>query len=294
MISINKRIFIQLFMAMCIPLIASAGTVKDMYKRSAGGTYIAPSKKDVEKAKLLFSKVLRGDEDKNLAAEWHRLGFELSRIRERDETFIVVREHSKKGGGFYLFRNGEGKSVAIQAPHRFYDERTGVIVRKLMLEGQFRAAAWNTVGRYEDKEHKTKRADMSHQERSFFQAFTLAFSEVFPEGNIVQFHGFSQSKRSSHAGRTSDIIISSGSRSSSQAAMDIWERLKAQEIGVVRLFPHEVSELGATQNSNARALRQKGFHGFIHVEMSKHLRVRLSREKALRRDLYHSLVGETP
>jgi len=279
---------------MCIPLMASAGVVKDMYKKSAGGSYISPSEKDVEEAKLLFSKILQGDEGKNLASRWRRLGFELSRIRERDETFIVVHEHSKKGGGFYLFRNGHGKPVALQAPHRFYDEKTGVIARKLMLEGQFRAAAWNTVGRYEDKEKKSKNADMSHQDNSYFQAFTLAFSEVYPEGNIVQFHGFSQKKRSSHAGRTSDIIVSSGSKVSSQAVMDIWESLKGKEIGIVRLFPHEVSELGATQNSNALALRRKGFQGFVHVEMSKHLRSRLSKEKALRRDLYNSLVGESP
>jgi hypothetical protein len=88
-----------------------------------------------------------------------------------DQQMVIIEEHQSRrsGRGLYAIRIPVVDPIMVQAPHRFFDTKTGVITKQLFQRQNIQAAAWNTVHR--------KHYDMAHQSRSFFNSFTRVMIE---------------------------------------------------------------------------------------------------------------------
>ncbi len=264
-----------------------AKSLRKALAAAKGGKYVAPSSAEVREAEALFIRTLQGEQSQDLQNAWQAQGFMLGTLTQNGTTFTVVQEVNEKrtGRGFYLFRQKGGLPVALQAPHSYKDLYTRKIARKLMREGNYVAAGWNTVPRYGRNKYK-EFADMAHLDDTIFQAFGRAFAKQYPTGTIAQLHGFAQGYRKTVVGKTADLIFSGTTKRPSQRVLETGDCLKSQLTDfVVRIYPNEIGELGGTTNSNAKDLRARGFNNFFHVEMSKALRARLRKDKQVRGQL---------
>ncbi|AZQ69201.1 hypothetical protein EF888_19930 [Silicimonas algicola] len=234
-----------------------------------------------DRAQAVAASLLRGLPTSNLVHELNALGLALL---PRNGGRTLLREPGKEGVGLgsYLLVPG-GAPVLLQAPHSDTDLDTGRILDFLLVEGNFASGAWNSVPRAFEADGGRVNADLTRAPVSFFNSFGLAFAEVHPEGLVVQIHGHAREKRRSAEGRSASVIVSSGTHEPSAQARAVANCLAAtMPEETVRLFPEEVCELGATINTNGRALRAAGFSGFVHLELSRELRWKLVAEAGLR------------
>lgn len=244
-------------------------------------TYQPPSATELTRAEKLFAHTLRGDwAAPELKAGWDELGFGFYEVPAQGERFWLVSEPPGKefGRGWYLFRTNSESAVALEAPHARNDIHTGTIALRLFLAGQARVLAASTITRH--------RADMAHLNNTFFQACTLAFAETCPAGLVVQLHGF---ESENHDGLRADIVASAGTRLPESWLGDWVERLKHATSLTVLAYPRDTRQLGALHNSQGEELHQAGRCRFLHVEMTKELRDRLTRDRQLRRTILDSL-----
>ena len=121
-----------------------------------------------------------------------------------NDGIMVLQElpNAKQGRGIFAVKKSVSKHWLLQAPHADSDLYTGKIASRLFLEGDFQAAQWNTV--------KRDISDMAHTPNTYWQSFTQAFAEQYPDAKIIQLHGFDQSHRKTEAGESSDMILSAG------------------------------------------------------------------------------------
>ncbi|MDX8405204.1 MAG: hypothetical protein R8K50_03545 [Mariprofundus sp.] len=263
-----NRSAVMMAMMMTVAPVAACATVAEMLSTaSSGGDYQTPDTAALEQAEILFQRCFT-DCDAQTAQQWQKLGFEVIKTELNDQPVIVIQEKSKRGRGFYLFRPHSSSTTVIQAPHSFKDMRTRQILLQLMQEGDFRAAAWNTVPRHYQRHGVRVDSDMAHLPSSYFLAFSRAFARRFSAGRLIQLHGFAQSKRRSASGADAAMVISSGSRDTTAAVLRMGSCLQRADFGAVRVYPRDIHELGATTNTIGRALRLLGHQGFVHIEMS--------------------------
>jgi hypothetical protein len=192
------------------------------------------------------------------------------------EHFITLQElpTAKQGRGFFAINPAVKNTWLLQAPHADSDLYTGKIVSRLILSGEFKAAQWNTV--------KRNISDMAHTPDTYWQAFTQAFAGLYPEGKIIQLHGYEQDLRKTQAGETSDMILSAGHDKPPEWVQQTAACLKKALSWRVSLYPVDISELGGTTNVQGQLLRRLGHNGFLHIEMSKALRQALLDNAELR------------
>lgn len=208
-------------------------------------------------------------------------------VRSVDEPFrglaIEEPEGACRGGGTYLLRSqGETLPLLISAPHRGADRLTGPLALRLFVEGRAAVAAWNSVPRHSRCGDGT--SDLARLQRHPFTAFTAGFARTTPAGRIVQVHGFDPARRTTPEGQAASIILSSGSRARSAAVDTVASCLRSSFPDErVAVFPADVRELGALRNVQGRRLREIGFDGFVHAELSLDLRERLMGDSALGR-----------
>lgn len=261
--------------------------------------YVAATPAEAARSEELFLRLLRGERGEDLAAGLRALGFALEVLRLGDEALAVVREApgAATGKGLYVVRrpaNGIAP-VALQAPHRFFDEDTGTIAARLLAEElRFAAAAWNTVPRHYDDAATGRRvdSDLAHAPVSHLNAFTRAFARAHPGGLVAQLHGFDQGRRRSASGAEADMIASGGTDTPGRQVRARVACLRMATPWKVLLFPEDVRELGGTTNTNAAALRTLGGQAeFLHLEMARDLRRDLVRQPALRARLAECLAG---
>lgn len=198
-------------------------------------------------------------------------------------ALIEEPEGECRGGGSYVLRQEQTTvPLLISAPHRSADRLTGTLTMQLFVEGRARAAAWNSVQRR--NACGEAQSDVARLRRHPFTAFSTAFARAFPDGRVVQIHGFDKERRRTEAGRTASLILSSGSRSvgSHVEVVAACLRRNLTSLGVA-IFPRHVRELGATRNAQGIRLRSAGFGGFVHAELSLELRQDLMRDEELRR-----------
>lgn len=242
----------------------------------------------------LFERLLAEGTSPALLRKMYDLGFVVEkRTPSEGVSLIFVRESPERsdGKGFYVILES-GRPVLLQAPHRYKDVGTGLIVARLMEEHNFRAAGWNTVPRWYEGTSGRIDADLAHIEASHFNAFGIAFARVFPEARVVQIHGFSRDKRNTASGRSANIIVSSGTHRPGDAAGAIADCLASTlTTETVLLYPTQVRELGATTNTNAQALRKAGFENFVHIELSREIRDTLLVDPDLRARFAESIAG---
>lgn len=242
--------------------------------------YVDAGAAEIAAAEQQFKQLLAANSRTAADAAWRQLGFESPATREGGILVLRERADQRHGRGFYALRASAGAPILLQAPHQYYDAYTGAIARKLFLESDAVAAAWNTASR-----HQTKASDLVHIQNSYYHAQSRAFATLHPQGLILQLHGFSVGKRKSAAGRGAAAIISSGTRTPSPAATALAACLTSH-LGIpALLYPRDVQELGATRNTVAADLRRQQFTGFLHLEMSEELRRRLTNDAAARQVL---------
>lgn len=245
-------------------------------------TYQPPAEAELTRAEKLFAHTLRGDwAAPELKAGWDDLGFGFYEVAAQGERFRLVSEPPGKefGRGWYLFRTNRDSTVALEAPHARNDIHTGTIALRLFLAGQARVLAASTITRH--------RADMAHLNDTFFQACTLAFAEACPTGLVVQLHGF---ESENHNRLKADIVASAGTRLP-EPWLGAWvERLKHTTSLAVLAYPRDTRQLGALHNLQGQELHATGGCRFLHVEMTRELRDRLTRDQQLRRTVLDSLT----
>ncbi|CAM2064810.1 hypothetical protein SCOR_05515 [Sulfidibacter corallicola] len=238
-----------------------------------------PSSGELQRVQRLFLQTLRGDRGQELQRQWRALGCRFAPLG--DGTIWILEETRREGRGFYAFRPIEALPVVIQAPHVFHDLGSGPIVARLFTENRWLAAAWNTAPRRAKLDDGSK-LDLSNRDDTYFQAFTLAASQVMTRGRVVQIHGFDAAKRRTAQGRKSAVILSSGQRKPGTTLTTIGGCMTALELGEVRLFGVDVFELGATRNKQGRLLQGVAGVAFVHLELNRATRERLERESSLR------------
>lgn len=194
---------------------------------------------------------------------------------------LVEKEEDCRGRGSYLLRPEAELPLALVAPHRGSDRNTGRLAELLFAEMPAAAAAWNSAPRRAGAD--CPGGDPVRHETHYLTAFSLGFAERHPEGRIVQLHGFERSRRESSAAQLAQMIVSAGTEEPDIALFGLADCLS---IGfapsVVAVYPNDVAELGALTNRQGQALRERGFTGFVHLEISAELRSRLVRDAELR------------
>lgn len=232
--------------------------------------YQTPTQKDLETAQQLFYSLFTSSPTEINTTAWDSLGFEVQKIG----SFILIQEKqtAQTGKGAYAFNTLKASSLVLEAPHRPSDKHTGPIAVQLMEEGLFLAGAWNSVHR--------KKADLGKEELSYFNAFTAAFGQAFPEGTILQLHGFDEETHDLDA----DIILSA-TVSDPPPLFYIYKKCLQKLPAVVMSYPESVDVLGGTKNINAKKFREVAKKGlFLHMEMGLPFRERLLNDEALRRN----------
>lgn len=244
--------------------------IKKSYTPDA--TYVTPKQEDLERAKKLFYNLFSSTDFKIDVQAWNSLGFKVERLG----VFLVIKEKESEqtGKGVYIFNTTKPSKIVIEAPHRPSDLHTGTIAIQLVEEGPFLAAALNTVHR--------KKVNFTSEDRTYFNAFTEAFGEAYPQGNIIQLHGF---EGESH-GYSTDLILSSTVLSPPPIFYQYGECLKKLPLKA-SLFPRDIKGLGGTKNINAMKLRDSGNKGlFLHLELSITLREKLKNNKEFRKSFF--------
>lgn len=244
------------------------------------------------RVEYLFLRMFQGERSMQLRQAWLSLGFNMQLVNDRGAEFLVLYESEgmRIGRGLYVFRQSLPQPIALQAPHSFQEYHTREIVLDMMREAHVAAAAWNTVPRSIPQYGATIDADVAHQENSFFKAFSRAFAIHYANGRILQVHGFDQQKRTTQAGATAAMIISSGRQIPTPAALAAGQCLKQHIPGPVHIYPHDVLELGATTNAIGRALMQLGHAGFLHLEISRKMRERMRNDASLRQSVLQCMA----
>lgn len=246
--------------------------------------YAAPSTDELATMQKLFARLLKGEPVNAMASDLQALGWAVFTETAGGVTWTIVAEtgNQRRGRGLYAFSN-TGRH-AIQAPHVPSDELTGRILLRYADDGLPRALAWNTVPR--------RTADLAHLDGTYLIAFSRAFAQAYPSEKILQLHGFDARRRRSANGAQSSAIISAAHKNPQSELKSAVKCMKQKIEKRTRLYGVDVHELGAMTNSVARALRNEGYKGFVHVEMSLPLREQLADDPAKRQVLLDCLGGK--
>ncbi len=269
---------------------AGSGSLGDLLKKARSDNYVVPAEEEIRQAEAGFRRwfAAGGHHEAEMSVEGAALnipGLEPFALVEPGIVVLTERPDNRNGRGLFAARMEGGAPLMIQAPHQYYDLRTGTIARHLFLESPAVAAAWNTFHRY----HRND-SDLVHIPDSYLHALSRAFADLYSEGRILQLHGFSRANRETPAGRRAEAILSDGSDYPPENLARLTECL-SQSLGIrALLYPRDVRELGATTNTLAADLRRRGFDGFVHLELDPGLRKRLASDAGARKLLVQCVL----
>ncbi|MXO86832.1 hypothetical protein GRI38_12425 [Altererythrobacter aurantiacus] len=248
------------------------------------------STSEMRRAERMFEEAVASPSEASWQQPARSSGFQID--RHSDFTALTETEGDCRGRGIYLLRNqGASSPVAVTAPHRGSDRHTGTLAEMLFREGGLAAAGWNSAPRRKSAECSAH-GDLAKARRHFFTAFTTGFAQVYPQGRVVQLHGFDRQRRSSGAGRAADFIVSDGTDRPGDRLLALSECLTfALPEWNVRVYPLDAAELGGLSNVQGEALREIGFAGFVHVEISLAARRALLEKEDMRRHFVQCLMA---
>lgn len=243
-----------------------------------------PDRARFDEAQRMFAHALAGRPLSLLHDEAAAVGLVASGTsREWQGAVLTEAADDCKGRGTYLVReDGGALPLAVTAPHRGADQHTGTLAASLFLESRAAAAAWNSAPRNPqvDCPHAL---DLARERYHPFTAFALAFARRYPEGLLVQLHGFDRKNRYEAVARDASMILSNGTREPDARLLELADCLSLSLAPhSARVFPVETGELGALANAQGMALRGAGFNGFVHLELSAELRRDLVGDDTLR------------
>ncbi len=272
----RRWLLLLCLISICTPLPLWADAADDWFDLAAGGDYFAADRDELQTAEQLFGESLAGRFDR---AAWSAAGFEV--VDGGRYWWIREREGERRGRGSWWIARQGGSSLALIAPHRFKDLHSGDIALALAQSGDYAVVAWNSVPRSYRRAGEMIDADLAHLAASWHTALAAAFARYQPHGRLIQLHGFAAEKRNSAAGAASAVIVSAGHRRPGKGLLDLAACLGRSGVGEVRHYPQQVSELGGTTNRIGARLREVGFDGFVHLELSLPVRRRLLEEPLL-------------
>lgn len=240
-----------------------ANELDDLLKQASGKVNISAA--TAEELQLFEDKLISVFNNGTNSGDWQGLG--IQQLTHKDFTTLQELPTARHGRGFFAINTRAAHNWLLQAPHGDSDLYTGKIASRLFFEGGFKAAQWNTV--------KRDISDMAHTPNTYWQAFTQAFAQQYPDGKIIQLHGFEQGSRKTATGEASDMILSAGHSLPPQWLQQTFVCLKNAFPMRVSLYQFDVKELGGTTNVQGQLLRSLGHDGFLHIEMSKTMRRQL-------------------
>ncbi len=244
------------------------------------------------------------------------LGFELEEWVIEGVTLwaLVEPDSRRRGGGIYLFRRdapvlGERPLRLLQAPHSYYDTRTGLLALTLLVRGSADARPdvlfANSMHRYGRPGGEVPATpvptDLSHNPDHLFSAMTDTLARTHGRVQVVQLHGFAhldkEKKTEAKGAKTNtagkeeiedkaekkavEAVVSAGLREHSSVRARSTAKALRSVLQEVRVFPEEVDQLGATTNVQGKLLRMVPRSSFVHVELSKNARDRLANDPGL-------------
>ncbi|MCP4806810.1 MAG: hypothetical protein GY884_15815 [Proteobacteria bacterium] len=206
------------------------------------------------------------------------MGFSV-RVDE-ENGWVVMEPATEAADGLYVVRMTESSPVIVQAPHAWYDLKTGRLASLLFEEGTGQLLMLNSGQRY-----AFERADLAHADDTYYQAFTIAAAQSLDQPLVVQLHGFAdENSRAS-------TVLSPGSALADPAdlADSRWD--------LTGLLPgrsksgDSVPKLAGRTNSQGIALSSHA--RFLHLELSKKARSELVQEPEVRAELAEMLEDWT-
>ena len=215
-------------------------------------------------AQRLFNELLAGAASDILPVDFERRAAELGLEVQFQPGAVVL--HGQ--GGIFAVRLGDPEipALILQAPHAWYDFKTGRISGGLFDAGVSRALFLNGGQRYGGVDGEDKRFDVAHRHDTLFQAATLGASQGLIDPLVVQLHGYGPKTSPAAA------VVSRGGA---------LEPLAVQEQAIVdlgRLFAslgdvhagEDEPLLAARANAQSHVLA--GRARFLHVELGKQAR----------------------
>lgn len=284
----NKKLFLAWVFYLFIISFSCFSEEKDLERMFAqafqGGSYQEISEIELSSVEILFEKVLQGNVTTELKSLWKNVGYEMIVFSGEKGNTVILKEltNAKFGRGFYWINLGLSKKYALEIPHVPFDKLTKEISFQLISEEKFFAMAWNTVPRSYSTGKEIIDSDLAHLEKSHLMAFSRAISKLFPEGKIIQIHGFSNNKRKTKEGKMADMVVSSASKVPSEWVLKYANCMKHLSPHLIFVYPAEVAELGAITNTVALDLQKNGYFGFVHIEMNERFRAEMISSNVLR------------
>ncbi|MEL7189905.1 MAG: hypothetical protein AAGK17_10175 [Pseudomonadota bacterium] len=244
----------------------------------------SPSAQEFSSGRKAFARFMT--DPQNDVSQLKQMGLSARAIEGADGTVLASESDDEcKGRGIYWLRDHGGTSLAITAPHRGSDRHTGTLASALFLETEAKVAAWNSAPRRANDKCPYG-LDLARERHHLFSAFNLGFADAAPDGLIVQLHGFEGERRHSQAARDAGIIVSDGTQKPGTRLYDFADCLSiAFAPAPVLVYPGDTAELGALTNAQGQLLRENGFDGFVHLEISAPLREAMVEDGALRAKL---------
>ena len=218
-------------------------------------------------------------------------GFALERIS--DVWLLSETPEMRRGAGAIALRIGRAAPVLVEAPHTFFDMGTLPVALDAFDAGRCRALLINTVHRYAsgrqeaevpegEEDRGDALSDVAHAASSFFLAAHRSLLTAEPGAWTVQLHGFADDRAPSV-----EVILSASVTPAPLAP--VAARARAVLGDTIRRYPDEIRILGALTNVEAAASRDAAAP-FLHVEMSRSLRDRLTADAPLRRRVAAAFV----
>ncbi|NYS62013.1 hypothetical protein [Vreelandella salicampi] len=292
-VNVMKKTLLMAAATLVVPgtltLASAKASLETLLEEARSAEYVVPPANSILQAQEGFRQWLAKDDRREGGRNFKALGYEAVALSQSETVALTEKKDARRGRGLFAARMEGGSPLLIQAPHQYFDLRTGTLARQLFLESDALAAAWNTTHRYESDD-----TDLVHIADSYLHALSRAFADIHPEGRILQLHGYSRAKRDSRAGREAQAILSDGTsyppKSLVQLTACLSDRLDIRAL----LYPRDVRELGATTNTLAADLRRRNFDGFVHLELDADLRKRLIRDADARHTLIQCVTETAP
>ena len=201
-------------------------------------------------------------------------GFDV--ILDQEKGWVILQPATAFADGFYVVRLTEQDPVVVQAPHAWYDLKTGRLASLLFEEGVGQVLMMNSGQRY-----AVERADLAHHDDTYFQAFTIAAAQSLDQPLVVQLHGFAdENSRAS-------TVLSPGSALADPAD------LAASRKDLSSLLPGRSKSGDAVPKlagrTNAQGIALSSHARFLHLELSKKARSELVEEPETRAELAEML-----
>lgn len=221
-------------------------------------------------AQRLFNELLAGAPagvlPVDLEARAGALGFE---VQQRPDVIVLHGE-----GGVFAVRLGapEIPALILQAPHAWYDYKTGRISSALFDAGVPRALFLNAGQRYGGVDGDDPSFDVAHNHDSLYQAATLGAAQGLIDPLVVQIHGYGPSTSSAAA------VVSRGGALEPKSVQD---QAIADLAGLFHalgpVIPgEEEPRLAARANAQSHILAGRAC--FLHLELGKQARRELAED----------------